>query len=135
MTMNRREFLILGAGLLAGCAVTEAGAGRVCAAAGERTIDAGAADAFREEGVYDNYLYQGFFLIRKAGQLLAVSSLCTHRRCNLKVAPDQSFFCPCHGSAFSPEGVVRKGPAQRNLPLFPVRIDDHGRVLVQVFEI
>lgn len=132
--MNRREFLIKGAGLLAGCAVagTCAGRGAVWAATSDKTVDAGAAEDFREEKVYDRFRYQGFFLIRKGERLFALSSNCTHRRCILKIAADSSFVCPCHGSTFGPEGAVTKGPAQRSLPLLPLRIDNAGRVLVQV---
>lgn len=137
MTLNRRQFVILGAGLLAGCAVagTGAGNGTVSSATGERTIDAGPADAFREEGVYDRFRYQGFFLVRRGGRLFALSSLCTHRRCTLNLAPDRSFICPCHGSTFAPEGAVTRGPARRNLPRLPVRTDRRGRVLVQIPDI
>ncbi len=63
MTVNRRQFVILGAGLLAGCAMGGAGAGnrQSSSAAGERTVDAGPADAFREEGVYDGFRASGIF--------------------------------------------------------------------------
>ena len=134
MTMNRREFLIGGAGLLAGAAVATIGAGNgtAYAAKGGETVDAGPADAFREDGVYDRFRYQGFLLIRKGERFIALSSLCTHRACQLKIAPDKSFICPCHGSTFDPEGLVTKGPAERNLPQLPTRIDGTGRLLVEV---
>jgi Rieske Fe-S protein len=134
MTMNRREFLIGGAGLLAGAAVATIGAGNgtAYAAKSEETVDAGLAEAFLEDGVYDRFRYQGFLLIRKGERLIALSSLCTHRACQLKIAPDKSFICPCHGSTFDPEGVLTKGPAERNLPQLPIRIDGAGRLHVEV---
>jgi Rieske Fe-S protein len=128
MKLNRRQFVILGVGLLAGCAVARTGAGG-------RTFDAGPADAFRDEGVYDRFRYQGFFLVHRGGRLFALSSICTHRRCTLNLAPDHSFICPCHGSTFDPEGAVTRGPAQHSLPQLPVRTDERGRVLVQVPDI
>ncbi len=133
MKLNRRQFVILSAGLLAGCAMTKTGINSQASATGERTIDAGPADAFREEGVYDRFRNQGFFLIRRDGRLLALSSSCTHRSCTLSAGPDRTFICPCHGSTFDAKGAVTKGPAQKDLPLLPIRIDDRGRVLVQVF--
>lgn len=131
MAINRREFLILGAGLLAGCAGTGRG-GAFSAATQEKTVDAGPAEAFAEDGVYDRFRNQGFFLIRRDGRLLALSSSCTHRNCILNVAPDRTFSCPCHGSTFDAKGAVTRGPAQVNIPLLPLRVDDKGRVLVQV---
>ena len=131
MEINRREFLILGAGLLAGCAGTGR-AGTASTATREKTIDAGPAEAFGEDGVYDRFRDQGFFLIRRDGRLLALSSNCTHRDCILNVAPDRSFICPCHGSTFDAKGVVTRGPAQVSIPLLPLRVDERGRVLVQV---
>ena len=134
MKMDRREFLIMGAGLLAGCAGTRIGNGTVSTAKRERTIDVGPVDTFREEGVYDRFRNQGFFLIRREGRLLALSSGCTHRSCTLNTVPDHTFICPCHGSTFDAKGTVTKGPAQKNMPHLPVRIDDRGRVLVQVYD-
>lgn len=133
MTLNRRQFVILGAGLLAGCAVAGTGADKrtISPGTGGRTFDAGPAGAFRDEGVYDRFRYQGFFLVRRDGLLFALSSICTHRRCTLNLAPDGSFICPCHGSTFDPEGAVTRGPAQRDLPRLPLRVDGRGRVLVQ----
>ncbi len=38
--------------------------------------------------------------------------------------------CPKHGSIFSAEGVVTKGPARKPLDRFGVSIDDAGHVIV-----
>jgi Rieske Fe-S protein len=136
MKLNRRQFMLLSAGLLAGCAI-DRGATRETApaAVGDGTIDAGPAEAYKEGGVYDRYRYQGFFLVRSGGTLFALSSICTHRNCQLNVAPDHSFTCPCHGSTFAPDGAVTRGPAQRNLEQFPVWTDEQGRVRVRVSKV
>jgi cytochrome b6-f complex iron-sulfur subunit len=45
----------------------------------------------------------------------AVSTVCTHLGCIVK--PDaEGFGCPCHGSRFTPDGEVLKGPAPQALP-------------------
>ena len=44
----------------------------------------------------------------------AVSTVCTHLGCIVKVNPD-GFECPCHGSRFAADGSVAKGPAPRAL--------------------
>ncbi|MBL4651409.1 MAG: Rieske (2Fe-2S) protein [Flavobacteriales bacterium] len=47
----------------------------------------------------------------------AVLLLCTHNDCELK--PTGTYlFCPCHGSEFTNEGQVTKGPANENLAEF-----------------
>ncbi len=59
-----------------------------------------------------NYRDFGFFVIRRGDQLLALSAICTHRKCKLYAEPDSSFYCKCHGSTFDPcRPVCCKGPA------------------------
>lgn len=57
-------------------------------------------------------------------QLLAVNPTCTHAGCIVNWTSEQdSFICPCHGSIFSSDGVVVKGPADKPLPSFVAQID------------
>jgi cytochrome b6-f complex iron-sulfur subunit len=51
----------------------------------------------------------------------AVSRKCTHLGCRLNYQEKEgTLLCPCHQSRFSKEGVRISGPAQKNLPRFPV---------------
>ena len=95
-----------------------------------QTIDAGPATNYAADGVYPNFRDLGFFIVRRGGNLEALSSTCTHRRCKLNVDTDNSFYCHCHGSTFDPDGKVTDGPATRNLPLFQITTDASGHLLV-----
>jgi len=130
MMINRRQFLLVTAGLVAGCqAVNDAG---TSAARVPRLVNAGPASNYTADGVYSNFRDLGFFVIRRGGQLFALSAICTHRKCKLAVEPDHSFYCPCHGSTFDPTGHVTEGPARRDLPVLPNSVDENGQLLVRV---
>ena len=127
MIINRRQFLLLTAGLAAGCEVTNDGGG---AANAEHTVNAGPSAKYAADGVYSHFRDQGFFVIRQGGQLFALSAICTHRKCKLTAEPNRSFYCKCHGSTFDPAGHVTAGPARRNLPVFSTTTDAQGQLLV-----
>lgn len=57
--------------------------------------------------------------------LVAVSSTCTHRGCEVRPFPD-GFRCPCHGSEYEANGDVLAGPATRALQRFPVTETEHS---------
>ena len=100
--------------------------------AADRLIDAGPVGKYAPEGLYSGFRDQGFFLIRKGAQLLALSAACTHRKCKLAAKPDRSFSCKCHGSQFDPGGKVTEGPAKRDLPILSTIVNDRGHLLVKI---
>lgn len=64
--------------------------------------------------------------------LVAVNPTCTHQGCIVAwKAERKSLACPCHGSAFSAEGQVLQGPADRALASYPVKTDGQT-VLVKI---
>ena len=131
MIINRRQFLLLTAGLAAGCKAVNEG-GSLTAGKPERIVSAGPASRYAADGVYSNFRDQGFFVIRQGEKLFALSAICTHRKCKLSAEPDRSFYCKCHGSTFDPAGHVTLGPARRDLPVFATDTDEHGQLLVKV---
>jgi Rieske Fe-S protein len=130
MTINRRQFLLLTAGLAAGC--KSASEGGLPPSSAERTVNAGPSGNYANDGVYSHFRDEGFFVIRQNGKLFALSAICTHRKCKLTAEPDRSFFCKCHGSMFDPAGHVTAGPARRDLPVFSMVTDEHGQLLVSL---
>ncbi len=130
MKISRRYFLILTTTFAAGPGVAESinrsldGPGRI--------VNAGPVSKYEANGVYGTFSYQGFFIVRRNGKLFALSAICTHKKCKLKSQADKSFYCPCHGSSFDPEGHVKVGPAKRDLPIFATVVDERGQLLVTI---
>ena len=50
----------------------------------------------------------------------ALSLVCTHLGCTVEESPN-GFQCPCHGSRYSAQGEVQRGPAR--LPLRTLRVE------------
>jgi nitrite reductase/ring-hydroxylating ferredoxin subunit len=69
-----------------------------------------------------------------AQTFVAVSSVCTHS--GTRVEPYSSaaggLFCPNHGSLFSPQGVVLRGPAGFDLTTYTARMVSAGVVEVEI---
>jgi Rieske Fe-S protein len=128
MSMNRRQFVILTCGAVAGCA-SEPGENAPIQFRSV-SIDAGPESDYAADGVYDRFRASGFFVVRRGPTLEALSAVCTHRRCTLKAEPNHSFYCKCHGSTFDPDGKVTEGPATHNLPVLPTSISDAGHLMV-----
>jgi len=134
MELDRREFLTIAT---AACALTAlkdvAMADNATAPAATRVVDAGPAARYAKDGVYGDFSTQGFFVVSKGGRLSAVSSICTHRHKSLVARPDCTLFCKRHGSIFSEDGKVLKGPAKIALPEFASSVDSvTGHLMVTV---
>lgn len=128
---NRRQFLILATGFIAGCqAADEEGAGS--AGRPPRLINAGPAANYARDGSHGKFRDAGFFLVRNGDNLVALSAYCTHRRCKLELEKDRTFYCPCHGSTFNAQGHVTMGPAKRDLPELASSINERGELVVSV---
>ncbi len=60
------------------------------------------------------------YVFKEGRSYYAISGACTHLGCTVRKEP--SFFrCPCHGSTYSLEGSVVRGPAEKALERYPVQ--------------
>jgi glycine/D-amino acid oxidase-like deaminating enzyme len=73
-----------------------------------------------EGGVVDVAGEKTAVYIGPAGDVHAVSAVCTHLGCTVGFNPAEvTWDCPCHGSRFTTDGTVIQGPASRNLASKP----------------
>lgn len=74
--------------------------------------------------------HRPFWLVRsKAGELVALPAVCTHRRCILQWDGDNQLLCPCHQGIFDLNGNVLGGPPPRALEKLAVTVKG-GKVYV-----
>ena len=74
--------------------------------------------------------YKGFWLIRDAGGIYALSAKCTHEGTRINQVGASSFGCTCHGSQYDFNGGVTRGPATVALDHFQVSEPSAGAMLV-----
>lgn len=69
--------------------------------------------------------------------ILAYSGVCTHKGCDITSynAKDNAIVCFCHFSKFQPTsgGDVLAGPAPRNLPMMPLKLENQCLVVAGEF--
>jgi len=56
-------------------------------------------------------------------EVKAYSTVCPHLGCSINAAPS-GFSCPCHTSAFSPDGQVVGGPSPRSMDPLEVKVEN-----------
>jgi len=124
--IDRRGFLALTAGLCAACAL---GGNAFAAAEKSAPVDIGTFDDFKADGVSDKFAKNHFLVIRSGGKIYASSNLCTHKGVPLTLKGGE-IMCTKHGSRFSNEGTVTKGPARDTLVRYAISVDEKGHLIV-----
>jgi Rieske Fe-S protein len=132
MQLNRREFVI---GTLAtGCGCVMGCAGQAMPPLPTGPVDVGTMSDYSTDGVTERWAAtHGFYVVRTAGKLTAISSVCTHQRCQVQPSHDTThpgYGCKCHGSRFTSAGAVVNGPATVSLPHLAISVDPGGRITV-----
>jgi nitrite reductase/ring-hydroxylating ferredoxin subunit len=87
-------------------------------------IDAGHIDQLPQAEAPPRLIAAGrFWLVHEKSGIIALRHACTHLDCLFHYDENKDVFvCPCHGSEFSRDGYVLKGPANRPLERFPVQL-------------
>ena len=60
---------------------------------------------------------------------VALSLVCTHLGCTVEQKSNE-FECPCHGSRYSEDGKVLRGPAKKGLQTLRVEINEDRHVIL-----
>ena len=128
---TRRTMLMLGGVGLLAFATVHSG----LAEESEKPFDAGNVKDFGQ-GIADTFApnWPHLFVIREGDKLWVATSLCTHKRCDLR-RTGAGFSCECHRCKFRPDGVPIRGPAVKPLPRYGVTIDDRGHVMVDLSKV
>jgi len=72
--------------------------------------------------IKNNRLPAPIYIHKEDDNYLASLMLCTHRKCELNVT-GTFLSCPCHGSEFSNKGKLLKGPADKDLQHFKLKVE------------
>jgi cytochrome b6-f complex iron-sulfur subunit len=71
------------------------------------------------------------WVVRDAAGFYAFSARCTHLGCKLRYAPSAGEYrCMCHGSFFSADGDVQRGPAARAMERLLITLTRDGALRV-----
>ena len=93
------------------------------------TADVGTLADFPKDGVTDTWAKtRKFLIVRENKRIIAVSSVCTHKACVVK-PKDGLLVCPCHGSRYSTQGSLQKGPGKGPLDHLGIELVD-SRIIV-----
>ncbi len=112
-----------------------------------RRAKVGAPESFADGTTYLED--QNVFLLKEGMTFQAISAVCTHLGCTVKLVrlaepktveaggkkleERQEFHCPCHGSRYRGNGVNYEGPAPRPLDRFRVsRAPDDGQLVIDL---
>jgi len=84
--------------------------------------------------LYNVTFIENLIIIKKGGAYSVFSARCTHLGCIIKKIENNELVCPCHGSRFSLNGEVIKGPANGKLTALNFKFDSNGeKIIVESF--
>jgi Rieske Fe-S protein len=72
-----------------------------------------------------------YVLALENGEFAVVSPICKHQGCTVDIAPAR-LECPCHGSMYTREGDVLRGPTQAPLDRFAAEVSSDGVLTIDL---
>jgi Rieske Fe-S protein len=79
----------------------------------------------------DGVHFFSLVIINKKGDSLTVlSSTCPHLGCRIRSFENDRLVCPCHGSQYSADGKLIKGPSQSDLAKLAYYFDEKEEKIV-----
>ena len=137
--LQNLSFLLVGSipivSLFNGCALTGLVSYRAKSSNGIVALDVGSILELSEIGnaiQLDGENFSDSIIIAKLNEhnFIALSSICSHLGCTVR--KEGSFFrCPCHGSTYSLNGNVVKGPAEEQLKIFQTEFSN-GKLTIHL---
>ncbi len=130
--LNRREFVVAAASAAcASCLCEFAHAEPTPPSQSTGPVDVGAKADYAKDGFINDKLTKTdrIVVVRNEGKIYAFNSTCTHRNAAVRQVNGE-IVCPSHGSHYSINGTVTKGPAKRSLLRYGISLDDKGHLIV-----
>jgi nitrite reductase/ring-hydroxylating ferredoxin subunit len=128
--LNRRDFVAATAGSVA---LVVLGSQQILAHPAEdakTTVNIGKPADYAAGAFSDKFAKSDKVLVARVGdRIYALTAVCPHRKGTLGVK-DGEFRCPRHGSLFSADGKVIKGPAKVPLVRHGIALDGSGNLIV-----
>jgi Rieske Fe-S protein len=130
--MNRRDFVevsltALGSAAVAGCASLQTVP--VTPEQGRARIVVRNHPSLDHQGGSLKVLPDGWtaplYVLAVTEGYVVVSPICTHQGCTVGIEGTH-LVCPCHGSTYTREGTVVRGPAEEPLRRFPATLHNDG---------
>ncbi len=71
-----------------------------------------------------------YIIVTQNNSTKVFSAHCTHLGCKIDKQDGDRFVCPCHGSEYTLDGKVQKGPAYKNLEIVPFEISEDRKNII-----
>ena len=95
-------------------------------------LDVGPKSNYTADGITDTWMKapNKVAVIRHAGRIYAISTVCTHRGAIINAENNSTFECPRHHATYDIAGNVTKGPAKVAMVHYAISVNGDGNIIV-----